>query len=125
MKWKANRAYRKDFASARPSFAFSGEIFRTIIYDPEKPDTVTFVADIGMTNVASTLFYGMGNEINLYGLFANGYNIFGNPLETELITNVTIENGYITKAQFYYYFDYFYGIVELTYGGFNQTVLPE
>ena len=125
VKWTANRAYRKDFASARPSFAFSGEIFRTIICDPEKPDTVTFVADIGMTNVASTLFYGMGNEINLYGLFATGYNIFGNPLETELITNVTIENGYITKAQFYYYFDYFYGIVELTYGGFNQTVLPE
>ena len=123
--WTANRAYRKNFASAKPSFAFSEEIFRTILIDPENPDSVTFVADTVMTNVASTFFYGMGNEINLYGLFATGYDVFGNPLNTEYVTNVTVENGYITKAQFYYYFDYFYGVVELTYGGFNQTVLPE
>ena len=120
----ANRAYNQPFATAKPTFAFSPEIFRTIL-TYEDSDAVTFVADTPMTHVASTLYKSMGSDIALYGLFATGYDLFGQPLDTQHVTNVTIENGYITKASFYYYFDYFYGIVELTFGDFNATTLPD
>ncbi|MGN1093830.1 MAG: hypothetical protein ACI4SC_02505 [Candidatus Neoclostridium sp.] len=124
VKWEAERAYARNISAAKPTFAFSEEIFRTII-TYENNDEVTFSADPAMAHVASTLYFDKDKYADLYGLFATGYDIFGNQLEADYITNVTIKDGYITKAQFYYYFDIFYGIVELTFGDFNETVLPE
>lgn len=119
-KYGASRAYEASINNAKPTFAFAGEIFREYYDDGE--GSVTYYVDEPMCSVASTFFYGVGNDINLYGIFAaRGYTS-----ETASFTPfVTVKDGYITDACFYYNIgSLIYGVVEIKYSDFNTATIP-
>lgn len=119
--FRASRAYEKDFSNAKPTFAFAPEIFRSYYEDEETGET-TYYADSLMSYVASTFYYGVGNDINLYGIFATE----GVISSTESFTPyIVVKDGYIVEACFYFYLGSMYGVVELSYSDFNTTALPE
>ena len=118
--YSASRAFKEDFQTAKPSFAFAAEIFNRI-YEDTTDGTTTYYADVPMMAVASTFYFGLGNDIALYGLFAAE----GQTSELSSFTPyVTVKDGYIVESGFYYYLGYLYGVVEITYGNFNQTQTP-
>ena len=113
----ASRAYESDFNYAKASFAFAPEIFRKYTIDE---DTTTYYVDELMSGVASTFYYGVGNDIQLYGLFATQYQ------GTQTLTPyVIVQNDYIIESGFYYNMGTMYGIVEIKYSDFNETQLPQ
>ena len=115
----ASRAYAGDLSQARPTFAFAGEIFRQ--YYENDDGSITYYVDDAMCTVASTFYYGVGNDINLYGLFATrGYTS-----ETSSFTPfVTVKDGYIINAGFYYNLGgYMYGVMEMVYDNFNSATI--
>lgn len=116
----ATRAFASDFSNARPTFAFAGEIF-TKYYKNDKEGTITYYVDNVMSSVASTFFYGVGNDINLYGIFATEGYISSTSSFTPY---VTVKDGYIVSACFYFYLGSMYGVVELNYSDFNTATLP-
>ena len=70
--YKASRAYNDSFIKAKPTFAFAAEIFTS--YVENEDGSISYYVDELMTPVASTFYYGVGNDINLYGIFATkGY----------------------------------------------------
>ena len=118
-----SRAYEKSFDNAKPSFAFAPEIFNKYYID-EKNNTTTYYVDELMSPVASTFYYGVGTDINLYGIYATT----GYISETESFTpyvEVDNETKTIIAAGFYYYLGYIYGVVEIEYFDYNNTSLPE
>lgn len=116
-----SRAYKKDFEAAKPTFAFAGEIF-TSYYEDEEDGSITFYVNEVMSSVASTLYYGVGNDIQLYGLFATkGYT----SQDESFTPYVTVKDGYITEACFYFYLGMIYGVVEIEYSDFNEAAIPE
>lgn len=117
----ATRAYENDFKNAKPTFGFAGEIFTKYFID-EKEGTITYYVDKVMSPVASTFFYGVGNDINLYGIFATEGYISSTSSFTPY---VTVKDGYIISACFYFYLGSMYGVVELKYSDFNTAQLPE
>lgn len=119
--FEAIRAYEKDFSNAKPTFAFAPEIFRSFYYDQEEK-TTTYYVDDAMSSVATTFYYGLGNDINLYGIFATrGYTS-----SSESFTPyVVVKDGYIIEACFYFYLGSMYGVVELKYDKFNEATLPD
>ena len=119
--YEAIRAYAETFDKARPSFAFAAEIFRTFFTD-EEAGTTTYYVDGLMSSVASTFYYGVGNDVNLYGIFATE----GRTSETQTFTPyVVVKDGYIVEACFYFYLGSIYGVVELEYKDFNTAEIPE
>lgn len=119
--YEATRAYAKEFVNAKPSFAFAGEIF-TKYYIDQEDGSITYYVDSLMNGVASTFYYGVGNDINLYGIFAAE----GKTSETTSFTPyVTVKDGYIVEAGFYFYMGSIYGVVELKYSDFNTAVIPD
>ncbi|MBO4940278.1 MAG: hypothetical protein J6D30_04585 [Clostridia bacterium] len=120
-KLRASRAFEADFSNAKPTFAFAPEIFRSYYVD-EEAGTTTYYVDGLMSYVASTFYYGVGNDINLYGIFATEGVISA----TESFTPyVVVKDGYIVEACFYFYLGSIYGVVELSYSDFNTATLPE
>lgn len=117
--YNANRAYQKSFANAKPSFAFSAEIFSEYSYD-EDSDTYTYFVNEAMCGVASTFYYGVGNDINLYGIFATKGILIG----TTFTPFVVVKDGYITEACFYTYLGTMYSTVMIKYSDFNTTTNP-
>ncbi len=117
--YQASRAYAKDFKNAKPSFEFAAEIFRTYYENPDD-GSVTYYVDDVMTGVASTFYYGLGNDIALYGIYAS----VGYTEGTNFTPYVTIKDGYIVSAGFYYYLGYLYGIMEIEYSNFNNSAVP-
>lgn len=118
--YSASRAFTGDFKTAKPSFAFAAEIFNKIYEDPDN-GTTTYYVDTPMMTVASTFYYGLGNDIALYGLFAAE----GQTSETSSFTPyVVVKDGYIVESGFYYYLGYLYGVVEIAYGDFDKTKTP-
>lgn len=121
--YKASRAFESSFDTAKPTFAFAPEIFRSYYVDEENNTTTYYVEEI-MSYVATTFYYGVGNEINLYGIFATtGYTS-----ETSSFTPYVVvdnETKYITEAGFYFYLGSIYGVIELYYSDFDETNLPE
>lgn len=118
--YQATRAYEKEFTNAKPSFAFAGEIFTKYYIDKEEGSTTYYVDNL-MSAVASTFYYGVGNDINLYGIFATE----GKTSETTSFTPyVVVKDGYIIEAGFYFYMGSIYGVVELKYSDFNETTIP-
>ena len=116
-KYYASRAYAGDLSSAKPTFAFAGEIFRQ--YYENEDGSTTYYVDDAMSSVASTFYFGVGNDINLYGIFATrGYTS-----ETESFTPfVTIKDGYIINSGFYYNLGgLMYGVIEIVYSDFNNA----
>ena len=121
--FRASRAYEKSFDNARPTFAFAPEIF-TKYYIDEEEGTTTYYVDELMTAVASTFYYGVGNDINLYGIYATT----GYISQTESFTPYIVvdnETKTIVSSCFYYYLGYIYGVVEIEYYDFDTTLLPE
>lgn len=117
--YEAVRAYASDFANAKPTFAFAGEIFTQ--YYVNEDGSITYYVDNVMSSVASTFYYGVGNDIQLYGLFATE----GRTSSTSSFTPfVTVKDGYITEACFYFYLGTLYGVVEIEYSDFNTAELP-
>ena len=119
----ASRAYQKSFDNTRPSFAFAPEIF-TMYYIDEEDGTTTYYVDELMCPVASTFYYGVGNDINLYGIYAST----GYVSETQSFTPyVVVDNTTktIVSTGFYYYLGYIYGVVEIDYYDYGTTSLPE
>lgn len=115
------RAYNASLNEAKPTFGFVAEIFRSTYQDPED-GSITYYVDDLMSPVASTFYHGVGNDINLYGIFATrGYTS-----DTDSFTPyVVVKDGYIVEACFYFYVGYIYGVVEIKYSDFNTTTLPE
>lgn len=118
--YQATRAYERSFDNAKPSFAFAAEIFREYYVD-EEAGTTTYYVDPIMSTVASTLYYGVGNDINLYGIFATSQEYFTGQ---SFKPYVVVKDAYIIEAGFYYYVGSVYGVVELHYSDFNTTTLP-
>ncbi|MCH5160531.1 MAG: hypothetical protein J1G04_00720 [Clostridiales bacterium] len=119
--FKANRAYAKDFFNAKPSLTFAAELF-TKRYVDEVDGTITYYVDSPMSSVASLFYYGVGNDVALYGLFAQeGYT----SATSSFTPYVVVKDGYIVESGFYYYLGYLYGVVEIAYGKFNETTIDD
>lgn len=118
--YTATRAYQNSFDKARPSFAFSSEIFTSYAYD-EDANTYTYYANEAMCGVASTFYYGVGNDINLYGIFATK----GVLINTTFTPFVVVKDGYITESCFYFYLGSMFGVVSIKYSDFNTATIPE
>jgi hypothetical protein len=121
--FKASRAYEESFDKCLPSFAFAPEIFNSYYIDEEE-NTTTYYVDEIMNPVASTFYYGVGSDINLYGIYAST----GYISNTESFTPYCVvdnETKELISTGFYYYLGYIYGVVEITYSDYNNTTLPE
>ena len=116
----ANRAYESDFSNALPTFAFAPEIFREYYVD-EIDGSTTYYVDSVMSIVASTFYYGVGNDINLYGIFATATEYFTGQTYKPY---VVVKDGYIVEAGFYFFVGSIYGVVEIEYSDFNNSTLP-
>ncbi len=117
-----SRAYNADFSNAKPSFAFAAEIFTKDSTYESEDGSIKYLVDSSMCYVATTLYYGLGNDIALYGQYAST-GVYGNVEQPYVI----VKDGYIVEATFYYYLGYLYGFAYLTYSNFNdaeQNVLP-
>lgn len=131
---RASRAYADDFSAARPGFGFAAEIF-TSYYDSEPENEssggITYYVDEPMSGVASEFYYGVGNDIALYGIFAQRGNITyrenGQTVTKSFTPYVTVDKatGYITEAGFYFYLGSVYGTVSITYGDFDTATVPD
>lgn len=118
--YKASRAYQTTFDNARPSFAFSSEIFSGYAED-EEAGTTTYYVNESMCGVASTFYYGVGNDVNLYGIFATK----GFTLNTQFTPFVVVKDGYIIESCFYFYLGSMYGVVMIKYSDLNQAAVPD
>lgn len=114
----AARAFDTSFDHAKASFAFSAEIFTSYYEDPETGALTYYLGESIMFPACSTFYYGVGNDINLYGIFASDYM-------TGITPWVTVQDGYIVEAVFSFFLGSIYGSVMITYSDFNTATLPE
>ncbi len=115
----AARAFETTFDNARPQFKFAAEIFRE--YAQSEDGSITYYVNDAMSSVATQFYYGVGNDINLYGIYATRGFISDT---TSFTPYVTVKDGAIIDAGFYFYMGYLYGVVELEYTKVNETTLP-
>ena len=125
----ATRAWKGDFDSTKPTFAFAAEIF-TSYYEEKDEDTdevtsITYYVDAPMSAVASTFYYGVGNDIQLYGIFATTGFISSTESFTPFVVVEKVDGiGYIiTEACFYFYIGSIYGVVEIKYSDFGSAAV--
>ena len=125
--FNATRAWEGDFSATKPTFGFAAEIF-TSYYEEKDEDTdevtsITYYVDEPMSMVASTFYYGVGNDIQLYGIFATTGYISSTESFTPFVVVEKVDGiGYIiTKACFYFYLGSIYGVVELEYSNFGTS----
>ena len=130
--FRATRAYETDFGEAKPGFGFVSEIFTGYalletqagsgVYDGR----VYYVNEV-MSPVASEFYYGLGNDVQLYGVFAQQGTVKGINGSQPFTPFLTVEqvNGkwYITGACFYYYLGYMYGVVFIEYSDFDAATI--
>ena len=118
----ATRAYEGSIDEVKPSFAFAAEIFPYI--SENKDGSVTYMVDENMTQVASRLYCGVGNDIALYGLCATlGYLNTGTSM-VAFTPYVVVKDGYIVEACFYFNLSYYmYGYVYLEYSEFGTATI--
>lgn len=125
--FRATRAWNGDFSATKPTFAFAAEIF-TSYYEEKDEDTdevlsITYYVDEPMSGVASTFYYGVGNDIQLYGIFATtGYISYTESFTPFVVVEKVDGIGYIiTEACFYFYLGSIYGVVEIEYSDFGTA----
>lgn len=125
--FNATRAWKGDFDATKPTFAFAAEIF-TSYYEEKDEDTeevtsITYYVDSPMSAVASTFYYGVGNDIQLYGIFATTGYLSANESFTPFVVVEKVDGiGYIiTEACFYFYIGSIYGVVEIKYSDFGTA----
>ncbi len=97
--YNSSRTFNASFADAKPSFAFSADIFTRMSYDSHTKKT-TYYADEAMMGVASTFYKGVGNDFPLYGMFANTTASMMWQYNPPYV--VVNEEGYIESARFLY-----------------------
>ncbi|MDY4187262.1 MAG: hypothetical protein SOX77_05395 [Candidatus Borkfalkiaceae bacterium] len=125
--FEPTRAYKGDFKNIKPSFDFCAEIFNRGCYVDEENGLTRFVADEAMSTVASLFYYGVGNDISLYSLFAT----VATSGSTEFATYVDVQQVdgeyYIVASGFYYSIDAqgIYGVVDITYSDFNSATVSD
>ena len=120
-KYEAARAFSGDMDKAKASFAFAPEIFTAWQYATVGgKQAYIYYVDESMCNVASTLYYGVGNDDPLYGLFAMRYEILA-----DYTPYVVVQDGYILEAGFFYFLGDMYGEVRIYYSDFNEATMPE
>ena len=80
-----------------------------------------------MSAVASTFYYGVGNDIQLYGIFATTGYISSTETFTPFVVIEKVDGiGYIiTEACFYFYIGSIYGVVEIKYSDFGTAKVEE
>ena len=129
--FNATRAWYGDFNATKPTFAFAAEIF-TSYYEEKDEDTeevtsITYYVDSPMSAVASTFYYGVGNDIQLYGIFATTGYISSTESFTPFVVVEKVDGiGYIiTEACFYFYLGSIYGVVEIKYSDFGTSEVKE
>lgn len=116
-----SRAYSGAVAQARTGFEFAAEIF-TAYYNDEDTGETTYYVDSLMCGVATEFYNCVGNDDALYGIFAAE----GRTSSVDSFTPyVTVKDGYIVSAGFYYDMVLMTGVVELTFSDFNKATLPE
>lgn len=127
----ATRAWSGDFSATKPTFKFAAEIF-TSYYEDKDEDTeevksITYYVDEPMSAVASTFYYGVGNDIQLYGIFATkGYISYTESFTPFVVIEKVDGIGYvITEACFYFYIGSIYGVVEIEYSDFGTAEVEE
>ncbi len=120
-KYIAARAFNGNMDNAKPSFEFASEIFTSWQYSTES-DVKIYYVDQSMCHVATTFYYGVGNDMPLYGLFAMYYENF---LLGDYTPYVVVENGYITETGFFYFLGDMYGEVRVYYSEFNTATMPD
>lgn len=117
----ASRAYNGPFIEARPSFDFVAEIFDTKSVDENDETRVTYYVAEPMSKVATTFYNHVGNDINMYGMFAAR----GRLNDVTFTPYVTVQNDLIVEAGFYFNMGQLYGVITITYSDFNQADVTE
>ncbi len=126
----ASRAYASSFNNAKPSFAFAAEIFDDYYEEGVKRNSdgkiteATYYANDLMLAVSSMFYYGVGNDVNMYGLFAQLGQVAGGILYPTLTVELIDGEYYITSAMFYYYLGQLYGVILIEYDQFNTAQVP-
>ncbi|MDE7439883.1 MAG: Ig-like domain-containing protein [Clostridia bacterium] len=120
-RYVAARAFDGDMNNAKASFAFAPEIFTSYAKSTFKgePADVYFVDEV-MSYVASTFYYGVGNDWPLYGLFAMRYNMLA-----DYTPFVVVQNGYIVQTGFFYFLGDMYGEMVVSYSDFDTAEMPD
>ncbi len=111
-----SRAYNKHIDTAKPSFEFAAELF-TSFTEEQEDGSVTYYVNEAMCSVAQLFYYGMGNDIALYGMYASSGLIEG----STFTPYVVVKDGYIVEAAFYFFLGTIYGYVYITYDNFNAV----
>lgn len=117
----AARAFNGDMNNAKASFAFASEIFTSYqIATVNNKEATVYYADETMCSVASTFYFGVGNDWPLFGLYALRYEGLAN-----YTPFVVVQDGYIIQTGFFYFLGEMYGEVLINYDDFNSATLPE
>lgn len=117
----AARAFDGDMNNAKASFGFASEIFTSYANGvADGKDTYVYWVDETLCNVATTFYYGVGNDMPLYGLFAMTY-----PLIYDETPWVIVQDGYIVQSGFFFFLGDMYGTVTIDYYDFNTAEMPE
>ncbi|MBR2930601.1 MAG: hypothetical protein IKC32_05165 [Clostridia bacterium] len=129
--FNATRAWSGSFDATKPTFKFAAEIF-TSYYEEKDEDTdevksITYYVDAPMSAVASTFYYGVGNDIQLYGIFATTGYLSSTETFTPFVVVEEVDGiGYIiTEACFYFYIGSIYGVVEIKYSDFGTAKVDD
>ena len=119
--YEASRAYEGDMTNAKASFAFAPEIFNAYASTTyEGKAAKLYLVDESMCHVATTFYYGVGNDMPLYGLFAMYY-----PYLATSTPYVVVQDGHIVQTYFFYFLGDMYGEVVINYTDFNKAEMPE
>ncbi len=117
--YEALRAYKGSVSEAQPGLNFSAAIFNRIVKN-EADGSVTYYVDSIMNQVATQFYNSAVSDFSLYGIFATA------PLSDPTFTpHVTVKNGHITSALFYYYLGIMSGVVEIRFYDFDETTITE
>lgn len=110
------RAFKANISQAKPSFDFAAELFTTFTEEQDDGSIVYYV-NSAMYSVASKFYYGMGNDIALYGMYASSGLVDGMTFSPYVV----VKDGYIVESAFYFFLGTIYGYVYIDYSDFNQT----
>lgn len=117
----AARAFNGNMDDAKASFAFAPEIFTSYaLATVDGKEAKVYYVNDNMCNVASTMYYGVGNDQPLYGLYAMKYDMLA-----DYTTYVVIQDGKILEVGWFYFLGEMYGEVRIHYTDLNTAELPE
>ncbi len=114
----ASRAYSGSVNQAKPTFNFAAEIFT--YHNVEEDGSITYFVNEAMKPVASTFYYGVGNDIQLYGIFADIGYVNG----SAFTPFVTVKDNMIVSAGFFFNLGEIYGTVMIEYSEFDTATAP-